>query len=93
MIKRNTVIKEQVGSWYTPVYTKIYHWKNNRLILKAVFGKELVHYTMSGKNIPTFFAYQTINGVLKLTHQFASTDETNRKEYQISEGIFNKYNK
>lgn len=93
LIKRNTVIKEQVGSWYTPVYTKIYHWKNNRLILKAVFGKELVHYTMSGKNIPTFFAYQTINGSLQLTHQFASTDETSSKECEISEGIFNKYNK
>lgn len=92
-VSKNIVIKVQVGSWYTPVFTKIYSWKNNKLVLKAMFGTELVHYTMSGKDIPTFFAYQTVNDSLQLTHQFASTDETSKEECRISNEIFKKYNK
>lgn len=92
-VNKNIVIKQQVGSWYTPVFTKIYHWKNNKLVLKAIFGTELVHYTMSDKDIPTFFAYQTVNDSLQITHQFASTDETTKEECRISNEIFKKYNK
>ncbi|AFM03727.1 hypothetical protein Fleli_1293 [Bernardetia litoralis DSM 6794] len=92
-VKKNTAIRQQVGSWYTPVFNKIYNWEDNQLVLKAIFGTELVHYTMTDKDIPTFFAYQTINGSLQLTHQFASTDETTEKECRISNDIFKKYNK
>ena len=93
LVKKNTAIRQQVGSWYTPVFTKIYHWKNNKLVLKAIFGTELVHYTMTEKDIHTFSAYQTVNGSLQLTHQFASPDKTSEKECAISKDIFKKYNK
>jgi len=92
-VSKNIVIKEHGGSWYMSNYTEIYHWKNNKLVLKAIFGTELVHKTMTGKDIPTFFAYQTVNNSLQLTHQFASTDETSEEECKISNDIFKKYNK
>lgn len=92
-IRKNTLIREHGGSWYMPNYTEIYHWENNKLVLKARFGTELVHKTMTNKDINTFFSYQTINGSLQLTHQFASTDETSSKECEIGEEIFKKYNR
>ncbi len=73
---KNYFVTHGGGSWYMHVTTSIYAWKNKKLVLETIFGKELFYKSM-GKDYEIFFVQKNING------KHITTTETNTSAGEI----------
>lgn len=81
------------GSWYMPVITSIYSWKNQKLVLEVIFGKELLEKTTTYDDYAIFFVGKNINGKFEIIKQInLNAGEKYKKESEkISQQILDEY--